>query len=423
MKKSIVALVSALLIGSVIACGKKEEGKVEGAKTDEITKIKYVSYTAGADHKEALDEVVRLFEAENPNVKVEYETIGYNDYFTKLKTQAASNTLPDVFEINFENFISFADMGVLYDFTELAKTNGFDESKMVGNTINNFKYDGKLHGLTAQASTVLTFYNKDLFDKAGIEYPNANWTWQDEIDAAKKLTNSKVYGSYFPMTYNELFKLVAQNGGSLFDAAGKPTINSPENVETVQYMADRILKHKIQPTPEYMSGKSPEDMFKNGEIAILHTGIWMFENFKSANFKWDVAIEAKNKKTATHVFADGIVAPAKSKNPEIAWKFIEFMSTSEKVAKIRLEKNMGLPVLNNSEIQSQYVALGAPDNRQAVLDSLGSGAVPPATTSYARLSDIINKELGNILLGTKDVKTALDDAQKEAEGRIFVKVK
>ena len=205
-------------------------------------------------------------------------------------------------------------------------------------------------------SDVVLYYNKDMFDAAGLEYPQADWTWDDLLTAAQALTKDGVYGFYAPVTYNELYKVVAQNGGALFDEDGNPTIDSAENVEALQWMLDKMLEYHIQPTSEEMSGKTPEDMFKNSEIAMEVTGSWMVTTFADAPFEWDIALEPGNTDQVHHVFADGIVASANTKNAEAAWKLIKFLSTDATAARSVLDSSWDLPATNDESVQEQYTS-------------------------------------------------------------------
>lgn len=407
--KRLVALgmVAAMAMTAMTGCG--GSGKTEGG---EVT-IKYATYSAGPDHIQDLEKMIAEFEKQNAGINVEYEVIGYDDYFTKLQTQASSKTLPDVFEINYENFVTYAKNGVLLDLSELAeKDETFSPDLLSGEAYDYFRYDEKLYGLTEKFSDVVMYYNKDLFDAANVEYPQPDWTWEDELAAAQALTKDGVYGSYSPVQYNELYKTVAQNGGSLFDAEGNPTINSKENVEAVQWMIDKMLKYNIQPTPEQMSGKSPEDMFKNGEIAMIRTGSWMFGTFADAPFTWDIALEAGNTQQVHHVFADGVVGSANTENAEAVWKFIKFMSTDAAAAQIRLDCGWDLPAINDDSVQEKFVSQEKPASREVIFEALNSGIMPPVVDNYAQVQDAINVELNKAVIGEQTVEEAMNAAQE-----------
>ena len=145
MRKKFALLVGALLTASTIltGCGSNETA------SNKDTTIKYVTYSAGPDHNKDLENMIAEFEKQNEGIKVEYEIIGYNDYFTKLQTQASSKTLPDVFEINYENFVTYAENGVLLDLSKLAEDDKeFSSDLLSEDSYEYFKYNDKLFGLT-----------------------------------------------------------------------------------------------------------------------------------------------------------------------------------------------------------------------------------------------------------------------------------
>lgn len=410
MKKKLIAVIlgTVMTAGLLAGCGGSGESK------DGKTTIKFATYSAGPDHLEDMDQMIAEFEKQNPDIKVDVEVIGYDDYFTKLQTQASSKTLPDVFEMNYENFNTYAGNGVLLDLTEQAeKDEEFSPDMLTGNSYEYFQRDGKLYGLTEKVSDVVLYYNKDMFDAAGLEYPQADWTWDDLLSAAQTLTKDGVYGFYAPVTYNELYKVVAQNGGALFDEEGTPTIDSKENVEALQWMLDKMLKYHIQPTTEEMSGKTPEDMFKNSEIAMEVTGSWMVSTFADAPFEWDIALEPGNTNQVHHVFADGIVASANTKNEEAAWKLVKFLSTDATAAKIRLDSSWDLPATNDEAIQEQYTSQEKPENREVIFEAMETGIMPPVVDHYAEVQNAINEELNRAVIGQQSAEEALQAAQEK----------
>lgn len=412
MKKKILSVVLGvtMVAGLVSGCGAGSNDTKSGGNTV----IKYATYSAGPDHLEDMNKMIAEFEKQNSDIKVEVEVIGYDDYFTKLQTQASSKTLPDVFEMNYENFNTYASNGVLLNLTELAQNDEtFSPDLLTGNTYDYFQKDGTLYGLTEKVSDVVLYYNKELFDAAGVEYPQPDWTWDDILSASQALTKDGVYGFYAPITYNELYKVVAQNGGALFDANGAPTIDSQENIEALQWMLDKMLVYHIQPTPEELSGKSPEDMFKNSEIAMEVTGSWMVSTFADAPFEWDIALEPGMTQQVHHVFADGIVASANTKNKDAAWKLIRFLSTDPTAAEIRLSSNWDLPAINDENVQEKYTSLEKPENREVIFEAMDTGIMPLVVEHYAEVQNVINEELNRAVIGEQTAEDAMKAAQKK----------
>lgn len=419
MKKRMLAsvLVAVLAMGlfSFTGCG---SNKAESDGGNGKTEIKYFSYSATPDYEEELSAMVDEFEAENPTIKVNIELAPYDTYFTKLQTLMAGGKAPDVFEMNYENFVSYASKGKLLDLTDDVKNDkDLDLSKVNEKAFNAYNYEGKQLGLTESFSNVVTIYNKELFDKAGVEYPSEDWTWADEIAAAKKLTDAgaNVYGTYSPVTMNEFFKVAAQNGGQIYDENGKLTINSQENIDALQHMVDLVTKEKVSPSPAEMSGQNSEDLFMNNQLAIVHTGIWMFGQFKDAPFDWDIQVEAGNTQKATHFFAEGLVVSKDTKQKEAAYQFAKFMSVGPKAAEIRVENSWNLPISTDPEILATYLEQTPPESRDAVFNSLDYLVLPPVSDNWAKISDATDQEFQKVLLGEESAKEALDNLQSQFE--------
>lgn len=418
LKKAISALIAAAMVTSIFAgCSAKSNTAAE--KKNGKTKITYMAFSATPDHDKDMKNIISQFESQNPDITIDYQPVAYRDYFTKLQTLLASGTAPDTFELNYENFVSYASKGTLQDLSgEISKDKSFNSSVYDKNAYDVFNYNNKQFGLVSSFSNCVLFYNKDLFDKAGVKYPDASWTWKDELAAAQKLTDAEkgVWGTYSPIQFTEFYKTIAQNGGSLFSKdKSQVTINSKENVEALQWMVDKVNKYKVTPSEAQMAGQPNEDLFKAGKIAMLRSGIWMFSLFKDAPFKWDIALEPGNSQKAHHFFANGVAMSQKTKNADAAWKWMKFYTSSKEVAKIRIASGWELPALSDKSILDDYLKQTPPASRQVVFDALKTLVVPPVTDNWNEVSDKVGKELDQARLGSKTPQKALDDAQAEVK--------
>ena len=155
-------------------------------------------------------------------------------------------------------------------------------------TLEAVSSDGKLYAVPMSFSTCILIYNKALFDQAGIAYPTNDWTWADVQTAAEaiKALGDDIWGFYQPISYNEFYKSVKGNGGSLLnDDYTAFTANSPENVEVLDAMIKRVRgENHVQPTAEEMAGRGDWDLFTEGKLGMIITGIWGFPTF---SWKWD----------------------------------------------------------------------------------------------------------------------------------------
>lgn len=392
----------------------------EGQATQEPVEISYFTFSAAPDHLDTLDQMIAAFETANPGISVKVETAPFDQYFTKLQTLIAGGTAPDVFELNYENFVSYASKGVLADLTPLAAAEpGFTE-RFYPRAYAAFSQGGKQYGLPQSFSNVVLFYNKDLFDAAGVDYPSPDWTWEDELAAAQKLTDAEagVWGSYSPVQFWEFYKTAAQSGCSVLGEGGEVTINQPGCVESLSWMVDKINTHKIAPSDADMAGVSDGDLFKQGKIAMLRTGIWMFGAFQDAPFAWDIALEPGNTQKAHHFFANAVAVSASSTKQEAAWEWAQFFTSSPSAAALRVEASWELPALNDQALFDAWLAQTPPESREVVFQALDSLVTPPVIEQQAQMQDAVNALLEEAKLGQITPQAALDQAKAEIEALI-----
>jgi multiple sugar transport system substrate-binding protein len=383
------------------------------AASDGPVTIEFFNFTAGADHEAQLQGIVDEFEKDNPNITIKVQNAAYEDYFTSLKTRIAGNTAPDTFELNYENFVSFAASGALLDL-EKSAPGTIDKSVYFPKAYDAFNYDGTQLGLPESFSVVVLIYNKDLFDAAGLDYPTADWTWDDEKAAASKLTDAGagVFGEYQPVQFFEFYKSLAQSGGEFFNKnLTEATFNSPEGIEAAHHLVDKV--GTTMPTEAQMGGVGDDVLFQQGKIAMWHNGIWQFNNLLDIPSKWDITVEPGNSQHASHFFANAGVASASTAHPVESAKWLQFLASSEKTVDTRLNGDWELPAVADKALLEPYLSIKPPDNRQAVFDSLDNVVVPPVIERQQELQDIVTLYLQKAVTGELSVEDALDQAVQE----------
>ncbi len=413
------ALVIALAL-LVVAAVAGATGAVEESN-NEVT-VRYANFSSSGGNEATLEAMRVAFEEQNPNVTVEIETYGFNDYFTQLQTRIAGGNAPDAFELNYENFVAYARRDLLLDLAPYLEDSSVDMGQLQPNARDAFSLSGSQYGLPGSFSTVLLFYNAELFDRAGVAYPADNWTWDDAEAAAAAITalGEDTYGLLQPIHFWEFYKVVRQFGGSLMNEAETAfTVDRPENVRALERMVSRVLDSNVQPSAAQMGGMGEWDIFKAGRVGMLVTGIWAFSDFAgSIDFAWDVAVEPGMDAQATHFFANGISASADTAVPDAAARWIAFLSASEEAATLRVEAGWELPASTYPDALEQYLTTSPPDNREAVFTSLNYIVTPPVVTDFARMADILNIELEAARDGSKSAQEALRAAQAQLESEI-----
>lgn len=374
--------------------------------------ITYSNFISNGGNEKNLATIVAAFEKKNPDIKVDVKTLPYDTYGTALQTDLAAGTPADVFDINGpSSYGPYQANGVL------AELKGVSSSAYNAALLDSYATGGKQYALPTSFSDVVLYYNKDLFDAAGVTYPTSSWTWADETAAAAKLTDKAagVWGDHQPVTYNEYYKVLVQNGASFLSKDGKKAaFNTPAGIEAAKWLVDK--SGTTMPTIADGQGTADYDtnLFKAGKLAMLHTGIWVFGTFADSPANWDIAVEPGNKTSANAVFSNGIGVSATSKHKAEAQKWAEFMSASDSMVTVRLDSGWELPAISDAKKLATYLDKGKPANRQAVFDAAKKIAPAPSIgDNQSAMQDAITGELIEAQAGRKSVQQALDDAEKK----------
>lgn len=407
MKKKPLAALGLALAAILAMTGCGSAAKSDASSNEKVT-IKYSNFTSNGGNEKNLDTIVQAFEKANPNITVQVTTLPYKDYATALQTDLAAGTQADTFDIEYANLSSYVANGAV------APLDGVDASKYKESLLKSYQSDGKQYALPSSFSNVVLYYNKDLFDKAGVQYPTASWTWADETAAAKKITDSGagVYGDFQNVSFYEFYKTLEQTGGKFLNDDGKSVaFNSPEGVKAAEWLAGK--SGTTMPTPAQGAGTPDFDtkLFKDGKLGMLHSGIWVASSFADAPQNWDIVVEPGDTQKANALFSNAIAVSANTKNQAAAQKWAEFMTSSEIMAQTRISTGWELPPTSDESVLKPYLTKDKPANRQAVFDALEQVALPPVIgENQQEMVDIITNALGEVEAKRSSAADALKGA-------------
>lgn len=408
------ALASSALVGTLALAGCAQGSATSSGDADgDRTVVRYMNFTANDGHEADLDAIVTAFEDAHPDVDVQVETLPYDDYFTTLQTAFAGQTVADVVDLNYENFVSYADSGSLAALVDV------DAGAYQSELLDSFALDGTQYGLPSSYSNVVLYYNEALFDAAGLAYPTSDWTWAEERAAAEALTDAGagVWGSYQPVSFHEFSKALAQTGGEFLTEDGSATaFNSPAGIRAAEWLVSK--PGTVMPTEADGAG-TPDfdtDLFKAGDLAMWHSGIWMFGGLAEVDgLEWDIVVEPGDTTPASALFTNGVAVAASSANPDEAQRFAEYLTASATAVETRVASSWELPPVDDAEALAPYLEQTPPANRQAVLDALDSVALPPVVAAQQEMQDAVDEELANAAAGRKSVAQALADAASRVD--------
>ncbi|MCS7242966.1 MAG: sugar ABC transporter substrate-binding protein [Candidatus Caldatribacterium sp.] len=278
---------------------------------------------------------VKAFEEKNPDIKVEFIQIPEAEYSQKLRSMAMTGTAPDVLCLWEADLADFVRAGWVLSLDEYMK--GSKELRLddfIPAVKQLMELQGSLYGLPWCFATEIAYYNKDLFDKAGVAYPGADWTWEDFENLAKKLTiesEGKVdqWGCDAIGFQGLWYSLAGAFGDKIVDEKGRFSMGSGTKEFLNRWVA--LTNAKVVASPQITtSGVVSADLFMAGKAAMAFNGSWMTSVYKDIqDFAWDIVPLPKAKRSYSTLHTGFFAINAQSGAKDAVWRFIEFCMSEE----------------------------------------------------------------------------------------------
>lgn len=302
-------------------------------------------------------QIIEMFEAENPDILVQLEAVAGRDYYARLLTQVAANAAPDIMQIGDDAVSQFVDAGAVLPLDDFITSEQYplDTSIYLPGLLEPGQYQGGQYLLPKDYSPLAVYYNKNIFDQFGVPYPDDHWTWNDFLDTALTLTKdtdgdgqTDIWGVQLPANWTSGFEYwVAAAGGSLINPDGTSYdgfMNSPATTSAMKFYADLYNVHKVAPPPADFSlfgGGNSE--FDAGNAAMRLFGRWPQSGMlQNPNINLGVVSPPGDATRANVLFWGGFGISSTTQNPEAAWRFLRFY-TGETAAQVW--KDWALPTV------------------------------------------------------------------------------
>lgn len=309
------------------------------------TEVRLSGWTSSPAEQALLESLLYKFSVANPNIVVKYEPIT-GDFWEKMKTMVASGTEPDIYYMDIFQFPFFASKGVLRPIDDLMAKDNVKTADFIPALINAFTYQGKVYGIPKDFNTLGLFYNKKMFKDAGIKEPTDDWKWEDLKAAAKALSkpSAKIYGFGTPADPGRFPVFVFQNGGTVMKADfSDTTLDSAEAIEAAKFYTS-FRQEGIGAIPADVGVGWQGEAFGKGQLAMVYEGGWLIPYLKEQfpNTEYGVVNPPAGKKEGNLVFTVAYVISKNSKQPEAAWKVINFLTNEASQTQV-LESGFALP--------------------------------------------------------------------------------
>lgn len=356
MKKTIGVLALVLILIFVVGCstsnptGNEDEKVMTDDSVKEVDKKETVDvrFALWAGGKE-LTEFQAIADEVNKEASGEYRIIVESipdNYTQKLSTQFAGGNAADLMWLSQDHIYAFAELGALYDISDLNKGSATDilnEDNFYENIIKTAKYEDKLYGLPWIANPVIMYFNTKLFAQYEVELPKADengvigaagdWTWDDFIELAQKFPNGVESDEYGWITggWPPIEMYLWAEGGDILDEDFKSVMNTPESIKGLE-LAKKVLTSGI--TPDVMSvwDQGFSESFLNGKVAMIMAGaaddfeLREMNGFTKDDLAYGLIPSGADGKHYSFNWTASTVMNAKTKNPEMVYKAMEAMT-------------------------------------------------------------------------------------------------
>lgn len=395
------------------------EQEAASSQAEEVTGSLRWGIYADPARIDVAEQQVAMFSEQHPGITVEIEAVPFAQYYERLGAQVAAGTAYDVMMISGSYFPSIAPSGGLMDLTDLIERDGLDLTGYTTEEANSV-HEGRTYALPYELDIQGLFYNKSMFDEAGVEYPDESWTWDDLRTAAEELTREaegrRVWGFYAHNLYPSWVSFVGQAGGQLFDDSGTPQLNSPEVGDALEYLHGLMYADGVAPTPgEVPEGTNP---FQAGLVAMAVDGSYsVLPTLQNVDFDWGVAQLPQGEERGAAYWTQGIAVNASTEAPEAAWEFAKFLMSPEGQA-VLAETKFATPSLIELANDEQYLS-GPPEGLDAFVEAYDYATPVAWSDNWFDLMSGPNSALGEpftaLWLDQISVQEAVERAQASAE--------
>lgn len=423
MKRLVVLVL--LLAGLGVACAGKESAET-------------VSFMVFGDpaERDAYQTLIAAFEKKHPDIDIALTHIpSAIEYRTRLTTEFAAGDPPDISLMNYRRYAAFAAADLLEPLTPfLSESELIHEEDFYPITLEGFRWKGDLLCIPQNISSLVVYYNQDMFDAAGVPYPSDNWTWDDFLATAQALTTEPnadgIVGQYGLGIEPSLFRLapfIWQNGGRVVDDVNFPTqlgLTRFPSQQAMQWFVELQTVHGVVPDRVAEASQDSESRFIAGTTAMYLNSRRGTPSYREIErFTWDVASLPTGKQEASVLHSDGYCMAAATDNKDAAWTFMEFANSAEGQTIIAAS---GRTVPSNISVAESDAFLDPgqlPSRAQVWLDTIETLHSVPVISTWEEIESTVSEEIERAFYGDISVAEAALLAKTRTEEYFLLGVK
>jgi multiple sugar transport system substrate-binding protein len=367
--------------------------------------------------------LVSAFEAEHPAIDIELIHIpSLIDYQARLGADLAAGSQADVVLINYRRYAPLAARGVLEPLAPyLRSSRVISDVDFYPQAIDPFRWRGQLMCLPQNISSLVVYYNKDLFDAAGLDHPAEDWTWDEFLAAAQALTidhdgdgTTDQYGLGTDASLYRVAPFIWQNGGELVvtEANGTPlrlALDSRAARDAIEWFVALQTEHGVVPDALAEQAESSESRFIAGRTAMFLNSRRGVPTYRRIDrFDWDVAPLPRGEQAAGILHTDAYCMAAAAEDKDAAWTFIEF-ANSPQGQSIVARSGRTVPSLMEVAQSTAFLDPAAkPASSSVFLDTIPLLRAVPVTAAWVEVEELAGDELERAFYGVAPVDEVIE---------------
>lgn len=427
MKKAMALVLAGIMTLSLTACGggssENTASSSEGSASQETSSQESSSGDAELSiaiwdtyQEPGIKEILAGF-TEKTGISTKLSVIKWDEYWTMLEAGAQGGSLPDVFWMHSNESERYMSNEMLLDITDkIAESEVIDPENYPEDIWGLYTYDDKYYAVPKDVDTIALWYNKAMFEEAGLDFPTADWTWDDMFEAAQKLTNDEHFGLAIRNDNNQAgyYNMIYDNGGTVItDDKTKSGWDDPKTIEAMEQL-ESWIQAGVMPSIETMSENGEDVLFQSGKVAMVLQGSWMLAAYRDNEYtaaNCDVVELPKSATTGRRVSIYnglGWAAAAGGSHTEEAWQLLEYLGSKE-----AQEQQAELGVTMSAYKGTSDAWAGSADfNLEAYLNMMDDMVIRPYSRSTVTWENANSEILKKVYTG----ETSMADAcQQMAE--------
>lgn len=409
MKKRVVFGLAVAALGLTACTG--TQGKPAGGEAKVSGEVRYAFWDSAQEayFQKCVEEFNKIY----PDVTVKLEASSWDEYWTKLEAGATGGSAADVFWLNGPNIAKYARGGVLLPIDERLKTSAIKKENYPEALLNIYNIDGAQYAIPKDFDTIGVWYNKEIFDAAGVPYPTNDWTWSDMEEIAKQLTKTdkSVYGISAQMRdQTGIYNTVFASGGYIVSDDKKTSGYDKEETQAGVQLWVSLQEAGVSPSQAALEETEDYVQFLSGRIGMHWNGSWYLSSVLDSDIKDKVgvvSVPSINGKKASVIHGLGNCILKSTKNPDAAWAWVEFLA-SEEANKLSAQMGAAIPAYKGTA--QEWVDAHKEYDLSVFTEAAEKYAYPyPASENSAEWVQYQNDALKKVFALDTSVKTALDE--------------